>query len=95
MTTSPTPWTSKLRDGKTVISDASGNEIGVIYDWQNADMILEPVNSPESLSELRETIGNLKDEIEGYELESKKHSEEIERLEKEIEELKEKLAAKV
>lgn len=81
MTTSPTPWTSKLApEGHAIISDAIGNEIGMFKDWQDADMIVEMTNDSESLPDLREQLENMEKlnaDADG----------EIERLEKELEKL--------
>lgn len=82
MTTSPTPWTSKLApEGHTIISDAIGNEIGMFKDWQDADMIVEMTNDSESLPDLRE-------QLESMEKLNADADGEIERLEKELEKLK-------
>lgn len=92
MTTAQTPWTSKLApDGKTIISDALGNEIGQFNEGRDADAVLAEMSDEDTKDCLRAEIKSLEADIETFE----KQEDELEDLREEVEKLRAKDKAAV
>jgi peptidoglycan hydrolase CwlO-like protein len=85
MTTSRQPWTiQQATDGNQLIMDADGKAIGMVFYWQNAELIINSVADPNAVEHWKSECELAQEERDELEKELAKKDKEVESLEKEL-----------